>query len=59
MREWVRRDEFRDALPEHLEGEDPEFTAYIRRLAEAERHGPSGVARPQDPHSNPPLPENQ
>ena len=58
MREWVRRDEFRDALPEHLEGEDPEFTAYIRRLAEAESRGPSGVARPQNPHSNPPPPEN-
>ena len=48
MREWVRRAEFRDALREHLEGEDPEFTAYIRRLAEAESRGPAGVARPQD-----------
>lgn len=37
MREWVRRSEFREALPTLLEGEDPEFTEYIRRLAEAER----------------------
>jgi hypothetical protein len=34
MREWVRRADFRAALPELLEGEDPEFTDYIRRLAE-------------------------
>jgi hypothetical protein len=37
MREWVRRADFRDALPELLEGEDEDFRAYIRRLAEAER----------------------
>jgi hypothetical protein len=37
MREWVRRAEFRDALPTLLEGEDPEFTDYIRNLAAAER----------------------
>jgi hypothetical protein len=37
MREWVRRADFRDALPALLEGEDPEFTAYIRRLAQTER----------------------
>jgi hypothetical protein len=37
MREWVRRSEFREALPALLEGEDPEFTEYIRRLADTER----------------------
>lgn len=37
MREWIRRPDFRSALPELLEGEDPEFTEYIRKLAEAER----------------------
>ncbi|MFM8617847.1 MAG: hypothetical protein ACKOE8_03860 [Opitutaceae bacterium] len=37
MREWVRRSEFRDALPGLLQGEDPDFTAYITRLVEAER----------------------
>lgn len=36
MREWVRREEFRDALPQLLEGEDPEFTDYIRALAATE-----------------------
>src|SRR3954469_6203760 len=36
MREWVRRADFRAALPELLEGEDPEFTEYIRRLAATE-----------------------
>jgi hypothetical protein len=37
MREWVRRSEFRDALPQLLEGEDEEFTLHIKKLAEAER----------------------
>ncbi len=36
MREWVRRVEFRDALTDLLEGEDPEFTNYIQQLAESE-----------------------
>ena len=40
MREWVRRSEFREALPGLLEGEDADFTAHIRRLAEAERRAP-------------------
>lgn len=31
--EWLRRAEFREALPGLLEGEDPDFTAYIRRLS--------------------------
>ncbi len=37
MREWVRRPDFRDSLTIHLEGEDEEFTQYIRRLVELER----------------------
>ena len=37
MREWIRRPDFCAALPELLEGEDLEFTEYIRRLAESER----------------------
>ena len=37
MREWVRRTDFRDAVPELLEGEDEDFRNYIRRLAESER----------------------
>jgi hypothetical protein len=37
MREWCRRDEFLNRLPTLLRGEDPEFSAYIRRLAAEER----------------------
>lgn len=33
MQEWCERDDFREALPELLHGEDPEFAAYIRKLA--------------------------
>jgi hypothetical protein len=35
MREWCRNEEFRAALPELLEGEDPDFQAHIRRIAAA------------------------
>jgi hypothetical protein len=37
MREWARRADFRDALPSLLEGEDEEFTHYLRRLMEEEQ----------------------
>ena len=37
MRDWVRRDDFYNRLPELLRGEDPEFAAYLRALAQAER----------------------
>jgi hypothetical protein len=37
MREWCRRDDFRNALPHLLRGEDPEFQNYLRRVAEEER----------------------
>jgi hypothetical protein len=33
MREWCRRPEFRKALPELLEGEDPEFRSHIESIA--------------------------
>ena len=36
MREWCRRGDFRALLPSLLEGEDPEFGAYIRELAAKE-----------------------
>lgn len=36
MREWCRRKDFRAALPELLQGEDPDFQAHIRAIAEAE-----------------------
>jgi hypothetical protein len=37
MREWCRRDDFHNALPLLLRGEDEQFQAYIRRVAEEER----------------------
>jgi hypothetical protein len=37
MREWVRRDDFYYRLPQLLKGEDPEFAAYLQKLAEDER----------------------
>ena len=36
MREWCRRSDFRAALPQLLSGEDPEFVAYLRGLADNE-----------------------
>ncbi len=35
MREWCRNEDFCAALPELLEGEDPDFQAHIRRIAAA------------------------
>jgi hypothetical protein len=40
MREWCRREDFHNALPLLLRGEDPEFQEYIRRIA-AEERGPT------------------
>lgn len=37
MREWCRREDFRTMMVPHLDGEDPEFKAYILRLAEEEK----------------------
>ena len=39
MREWCQREDFHNALPLLLRGEDPEFQDYIRRVAE-EARGP-------------------
>jgi hypothetical protein len=33
MQEWCDRDDFREAMPSLLLGEDPEFAAYLRQLA--------------------------
>lgn len=43
MREWCRREDFRAALIEQLPGEDEEFGAHIRRIAEQE------IGRPAQP----------
>ena len=39
MREWCRREDFHNALPLLLRGEDPAFQAYIRQVADEERRG--------------------
>lgn len=36
MREWCRREDFRNVLPALLPGEDPEFAIYIARIADEE-----------------------
>lgn len=40
MREWCRRDDFFNALPLLLRGEDPDFQSYIQRVAQEERDTP-------------------
>ncbi len=37
MREWCQREDFFNALPLLLRGEDPDFQKYLRRVAEEER----------------------
>lgn len=43
MREWCRREDFRDRLPQLLRGEDPGFVHYILRLADEERSAASNT----------------
>lgn len=40
MREWCRREDFHNALPLLLGGEDPQFQSYLRRIAQEERGAP-------------------
>lgn len=46
MREWCRRDDFFNALPLLLRGEDPAFQSYIKRVAAEERGGASPLLTP-------------
>ncbi|HZV97721.1 MAG TPA: hypothetical protein VFF74_01900 [Methylophilaceae bacterium] len=43
MREWCRREDFRKLLPRLLQGEDPDFSAYILRLEREENPGSASV----------------
>jgi hypothetical protein len=45
MREWCRREEFREALPALTRGEDPDFVRYIAGLAEEESRLGAGAAK--------------
>jgi hypothetical protein len=49
MRSWCRRADFRGQLEVLLEGEDPEFQAYIRRVAQEE----AGQAASRPRHAPP------
>ena len=47
MREWCRRQDFREALPSLLGGEDPDFARYITELMRAEKGKlPAAAATP-------------
>lgn len=41
MRDWCRRPDFRQLLPELLQGEDPDFQQYIRGIADEESTSPT------------------
>lgn len=50
IRTWCKREDFCQALPQLLEGEDPDFGNYIRRIAEQS----APQARPKTPAQTPP-----
>ncbi len=43
MRDWCRRPDFRELLPDLLQGEDPQFQAYIRQIADEESTRPTAA----------------
>jgi hypothetical protein len=49
MRDWCRRPDFRESLPELLEGEDEDFGALIRQIAAAEGTRDERTAAPTTP----------
>ncbi|MGE0529641.1 MAG: hypothetical protein AB7G93_14770 [Bdellovibrionales bacterium] len=56
IRFWCKREDFRRALPELLEGEDPDFGQYIRRISQESQGkrlkatpGAAVVGSPQSP----------
>lgn len=44
MREWCEREDFRKLLPRLLQGEDPDFAAYILKLAKQAASAPTQVS---------------
>jgi hypothetical protein len=65
MQEWCRRPDFRKSLPELLEGEDPEFRAYIESVARSQetsgspRLTPASTPGLLDGQSHPPQPRKK
>lgn len=55
MQEWCGRDDFREAMPDLLHGEDPEFAAYLQRLAAAVGDAPGIAAEPVSADNRPGL----
>jgi len=51
MREWCRREDFHNALPQLLRGEDAQFQAYIQQLAQQE-HAASAPASGTGVHAS-------
>lgn len=47
MREWCLRADFRAALPELLQGEDPDFQAHILKIAHMAGVAPASAAPPK------------
>ena len=45
MREWCRHPDFRQALPELLDGEDPDFRKHIERIAQSSPEARSANSR--------------
>lgn len=52
MREWCRRKDFREALPELLQGEDDDFRVHIERIA-AQEAAKSAQAHSEEPLDSP------
>jgi hypothetical protein len=46
MREWCHREDFRNALPLLLRGEDPQFQDYLRRIVDEERGASPSILTP-------------
>jgi hypothetical protein len=44
IRFWCRREDFRAALPKLIEGEDPDFSAYVRRICNEATNSAGGCA---------------
>ncbi len=51
MREWCRRPDFREALPDLLQGEDEDFRGHIEAIARHEAAQPKAGGNDNGPHA--------